>query len=93
MDSIIGISKQHNNYSKKRKANSKDGKHWRMYINGSKKFRSVRISAKRAYMLKCKMFLFGKNSVNVNEISTVVCDKCRHIQEDIGQKVCDNCSY
>ncbi len=94
LESIIGVSRVHNNQSKRRKrSNSKCGLHWRMFLKDNGKFRSVRISASKAAYLKMRMSIFNITTVKSDEIRLIRCDKCHFIQKDIGQKVCENCSY
>ena len=91
MSEGIWVSKCQNNVSKRHKrSNSKDGFHWRIIIKDSTGIRTRRISASQARIWQIRLKFVTKTSKS-NDIRLYECDKCGFIQEDIGQKRCENC--
>jgi len=88
---IISVGKCQNQVSKRlKRSHSNIGYHWRMFYKEHGKFKSRRISASKARFLKIKLKIV-KNKAEIDEIRLIRCDKCDSIQEDLGQKVCENC--
>ncbi len=83
---IIGISRKHNNGSKRRKIGSKCSSYWCMYYKDDDgKFKTKIISKAKAYSYK----LMGIKQVKTKQF--VTCSECNFQQEDLDQQFCSNC--